>query len=380
MVQKNSAFINKDILRWAREECGFSYQDAVKSDFNPEKLEKVEQGREKLTFKQLLVLAKRYKRPPAFFYLKSKPDEQLIEDFRTIRPSNFQFSPNLREAIVNINEKRTFAAEHQSYDKDYDYSYIKSISITENPENVSKMIINLLKISLDAREKWKNEYNAFNSWKNAIERIGILIFQITEVKVQEMRGFSISESPYPTIALNRSDQPLGRIFTLIHELCHLMLKKGGICRFGVDDEKHFEIERFCNAVAGAVLVPKETLQTMNIVKRHKIDENWDQRELSSLKRIFWASNEVILRRLLIIESTSKEFYQKMRSYWMKLPKTKRSGFGERQYEKILSVNSRNFIEIVLNAMYDKQISMVDVSNYLDLNLKNLKNLEEKLRG
>jgi len=135
-----------------------------------------------------------------------------------------------------------------------------------------------------------------------------------------MRGFSISEIPYPTITLNRSDSPLGRIFTLIHEFSHLLLDKGGLCTLTVNDENHFEIEKFCNAISGAALVPEFLLKNIEIVKNQEKEKEWEYDELDYLKKIFWASHEVILRRLLIIEKTDTAYYQKKRKYWSQLPK------------------------------------------------------------
>lgn len=379
MVQKSQAKINPELLKWAREECGFTHEEAVQKYFNPEKLRKAEEGKDFLTFKQLLFISKRYRRTPAFFYLKSPLKEPTIEDFRTIRAEKFHLSPILREQITSIKEKRELAVEFQKYDKNYDYSYINSITIDKNPEEIAIQVLNLLNIDLSERKKWRNEYNALNAWKNAFEKIGVFVFQISRVDIKEMRGFSISEMPYPSITLNRSDSPLGRIFTLIHEFSHIMLDKGGLCTLTVNDENYFEIERFCNAISGAVLVPEFILKNIEIVKNQKKGKDWDYDELNYLKKIFWASHEVILRRLLIIEKTNTAYYQKMRRYWNKLPKPSKGG-PEKIYEKILRIHPKNYIKIVLNAMYENNITLVDVSRYLGMKLKHLDNLEQNLEG
>lgn len=378
MLEKSKAYINPKILKWAREQCGFSYEEAVQSYFNPEKLEKAELGDELLTFKQLLYIANKYKRSPAFFYLKKPPDEDLIKDFRKVYSKKAKFSPLLRDQIINIKEKRAIAVEFKKYDKEYDYSYIKSITLNNNPEIVAQQIINLLKLDIKSCKKWKDEYKAFSKWKDLFEEIGILVFQISRIDIKEMRGFSISEIPFPTVALNRSDSPLGRIFTLIHELCHLMLNRGGICTLKSENEYHFEIEKFCNAVAGAVLVPKNILKEIAIVNNSQIDKEWQIEELNYLKKIFWASNEVILRRLLIIHKTSDEYYSKMRDYWINLPSSSRGG-PEKPFEKIFRTNPKIFLKIIINAKYNHDITMTDVSNYLDMSLKYFRNLEKSLK-
>ncbi|GAH45492.1 unnamed protein product, partial [marine sediment metagenome] len=126
---------------------------------------------------------------------------------------NVKFSPLLRDSILIIKEKRELAVKYQKYDKEYDYSYIKSIHIGLAIDEVANRIMDLLDLHLIKRKKWKTEYDAYNAWKGAVENIGILVFQISKISINEMRGFSISEIPYPTIVLNRKDSPLGRIFT-----------------------------------------------------------------------------------------------------------------------------------------------------------------------
>ncbi len=374
------AYINPKILKWAREQSGLTLNEAAGSKISLIKLEKAELGQEKLTFNQLKFLARKYRRPIGFFYLNAPPNEiDLIEDFRTINSTQVKYSPLLRDEIIRIKEKRELAIKFQDYDKKYDYSWINKISPNKNPERMAEEILKLLDMTVDLRKKCKTSYDAFNTWKKTIELKGILIFQLLKIPITEMRGFSIADTPFPVIVLNRSDSPLGRLFTLLHEFVHILIKRGGICTINEMELSHFETERFCNAVAGATLVPKKLLITHQIVQEHKTDKIWSHEELNSLKNYFWASKEVILRRLLDMHLTSKEFYQQKRAEWQSLP-AKKGGGPERPPRRVLLTNSHNFIKIVLNAMYDEQISMSDVSYYLNMSLKHLNELENELEG
>jgi len=379
MSQKSYAFVNHKMLRHARLQAGFTLEEAAKSCTTPRILDKVEKGEAKLTFKQFLKIARRYRRSPAFFYLKVSPKEELIPDFRTLESREVKFTPYLRDQIFKIKEKRSLAVEYQYYDKKYDYSYINSIKIEEDHERVAEKIEKLLDMEFTKRKEWKTEYDALNGWKESIEKVGVLIFQIIKVETEIMRGFSIPEIPYPTIVLNRSDSVFGRIFTLIHEFIHLMLNKGGICTYGKEDEDQFEIERFCNAVAGEVLVPSHILKGLDIVFKHTNNLIWDDHELNDLNKTFWASKEVILRRLLILKKTTRKNYQELRNFWKSLPTPPKKDFKEKQYQKTLSTHSNNYVKIVLNAMYEKKISPYDLSYYLSMDLKHLPKLVERIK-
>jgi Zn-dependent peptidase ImmA (M78 family) len=62
----------------------------------------------------------------------------------------------------------------------------------------------------------------------------VLVFQATRVDVKEMRGFSLVDVRLPVILLNGGDAHAGRTFSLLHELCHLIARDGGLCLPGDD--------------------------------------------------------------------------------------------------------------------------------------------------
>ena len=219
------AYINPLMLKWARKRSGYSIENAAKNLLNPKKLVKAEEGRDNLTFNQFKKIANRYKYPITYFYLKEPPKEREINDFRVLYYNEHHKSPNLNYEIRRIFKKRDHAVEFQKFGESFKYDFVNSIKIHQDTEKVANNILKLLEINQKIRKKWKNDYDAFNGWKSAIEKLEVLIFQVSGVKIEEMRGFSISAVPYPVIVLNRSDSPYGRCFSLIHELCHIMLKR-----------------------------------------------------------------------------------------------------------------------------------------------------------
>ena len=371
--------VNPNILKWAREQCGLTYQQAVGSYLNAEKLKNVENGKEFLTFNQLVNLSRKYGRNSAFFYLEKIPEEDLLEDFRTLDSSTIRFNPKLIRMIYSIKDKRELCVEFQDYDQKYDYSYVNSISLTDNIITTAEKINKLLNINFKIRQKWKDKYSALKGWKKKIEDNGVLIFELSRIEISEMRAFSISETPYPVIGLNRGDQVFGRIFSLIHEFCHIMLKKGGICTYAKNDEEYFEIERFCNAVTGEVLVPTAILNSHKIVKNRSSLEEWDESDIRVLSKLFWVSSEVIVRRLSDSNLITKRFYQRFVNMLRSRPLPRRSGGGEKGYELVLRKNSPNFIKIVLNALNEKKVLLTDTSYYLNTKLKHLNNIKNNFR-
>ena len=371
------AYINPLMLKWTRKRSGYSIENAAKNLLNPKKLKKVEEGRDYLTFVQFKKIANRYKYPITYFYLKEPPKEREINDFRVLYYNEDHKSPHLNYEIRRIFKKRDYAVEYQKFGEKFGYIFVNSINIDQDTETVANGILKSLKINHKMRKKWKNDYDAFNGWKSAIEKLGVLIFQASNIKIEEMRGFSISAIPYPVIVLNRSDSPYGRCFSLIHELCHIMLDEGGLCISNQEDEDHFKIEKFCNYVAGAALVPKDDLLEY-LEKNNLINlRSWEDSDLKPLVRFFKASKEVILRRLLIFGKISKSHYQEKHKYWALFTKKKSSG-GEFGYQKVLRTQSKIYINLILNAYHNEEFTYSRLGDYLDMKLKNFDKLENDI--
>lgn len=99
----------------------------------------------------------------------------------------------------------------------------------------------IVDINISSHEKWN-----INKWKEILkEKLGILAFEAGDVELCEMTGICIFHDRIPIILLNDKDSPINRIFSLFHELTHLLLGKSAICNGSQLNKK----EIFCNAVS-----------------------------------------------------------------------------------------------------------------------------------
>jgi hypothetical protein len=62
----------------------------------------------------------------------------------------------------------------------------------------------------------------------------ILVFVAPRLKMKEMRGTALAETTLPVILVNGKDRSNGRVFTLLHEFCHLALRQSGVSNVGGD--------------------------------------------------------------------------------------------------------------------------------------------------
>lgn len=394
MGRSPKAEIDSSILRWARESSGIDVQTAARrAGTTVARIQEWEEGSSHPTIKQLRKLAKAYMRPIGLFFLPELPeDPKRIKDFRKIPDElHEEMSPALRFEIRLAWDRRDEALEMMA-DLDEEPAIISQrFSITNAPDNVARRLREMLGISLTAQMRWRTKYDAFNAWRHSVEQSGVLVFQTGVLRnlivdPKEARGFSIAEQPYPVIVINSKDNPTGRCFTLIHELTHILLNDGGICDLHSPFRATSHTDRtevFCNRVAGSTLVPADALLQTQVVQNHGSHADWSDDELGELARRFWVSWEVILRRLLILRKTTRDFYQRWRNERNDAFPGAAQTRGELKIPtptRVIIKNGRLFPALVLRALRNRKITSFRASDILGAGADRLRDVEAALFG
>ena len=375
MAQRIEAIVKPDMLVWARESARLDIETAAKkAQVTPERMKLWEAGEARPTINQLRKLANAYKRPIAVFYLPEPPAGfQAMRDFRRL-PGDVATneSAELALEIRSVASRREVALELIRAIDEEPPDFLLTAALNDDAEVLASEIRAYLGVSVDEQISWKPGYDSFNAWRAALEDVGVLVFQALGVRLDEMRGFSISDMPLPAIVVNNKDSVNGRIFTLLHELAHILLREGGIC--DLYDEN--EIEVFCNRVAGAVLIPRERLMAEDTVASKADGMTWSDGELQALSNRYGVSREVTLRRLLSIGCASASFYGIKREQFQKEYSTYNNQGGPvPQYRKALSRTGRSFAVLVLRAYRQNYITASDVSDFLEIKLRHLPKIE-----
>jgi Zn-dependent peptidase ImmA (M78 family) len=207
------------------------------------------------------------------------------------------------------------------------------------------------------------------------------VFQGTEVGVKEVRGFSFGDMPLPVIVVNRKDAPQAKIFSMLHELTHISLNSPGLCNL-IETENHSPsagqpIEVFCNRLAAEILMPRDEFLAEDIVMRIRDNLSWDDDDILDLARRFNASREAIVRRLLTLNLVDESFYQQKRAeYHAEIRKPRRGGGFASQASLSISANGKPYTRLVIDAYSSNRITSRDVSSYLSIKLKYLKQIGE----
>jgi len=384
MPRSANALVNPDLLVWARESAAMEIEDAARRlRVPPEKLRSWESGDPSPTVKQLLGMARLYRQSFAAFYLPTPPKvfKPPLTDYRVLpagktRKTSSGLWMDVREAM----DRRAICLEFYGDRGESPPEFNATATISEEPEKVGETIRSLLEIQDSEQQRWGNPRIALNCWREAIESMGVLVFQSTDIDLSEMRGYSLAAQPLPVIVVNRKDAYAARQFTLLHELTHLMLHTSGLCDLEIGSGRRgaeHSTEVFCNHVAGAALVPRALLLAEPVVKSHRGGVVWEDGELKSLASTYSVSREVILRRLLIAGRTNQAFYQlkceQFRREYERLPK--REGFVPPSVD-LVSAAGKPFVTMILNAYHDDRVTASDVSEYFGVKLKHLDKIHE----
>lgn len=378
MAKRVEALIKPELLLWARQSASFTKETAAnKLKIKLSKLEDWEKGTSRPTINQLRKIAALYKRPLAVFYLPEAPkDFDALKDFRRFPGTiGFRQPEKLKFEIRLANYRREVALDLMKdlYGKLKDFNH--QIKITDDPEETGSKIRRILEMDITKQKALSTDYDAFKYWRSAVEGTGVLVFQSSGIDVSEMRGFSIGKFPLPVIGINSKDSPRGRIFTLLHELAHIMLRESGVCDLYETSQRPPEAKRteiFCNHAAGAALIPKPEL--LKLVSTVKSIKSWTDNELYDMAKFFKTSKEVVLRRLLICKLTTERFYKKKRKEFIeeyrKIDLKKKGGFVPPDVKSISNVGL-TFTKLVLDGYNNERITASDLSDYLNIRLKHL---------
>ena len=378
--------VNPDIMRWARETAGYSIEGLVdkidRKRVTVNVVQDWENGNASPSYSQLEKLAyKIFKRPLALFFFPEPPEEENPrQSFRTLPQQEIDLieptmlylirkamvlRENLKELYYNVNP-----AKHKIF---IDFE-IKS---SDPVYNVAKDVRKYLGSSLNEQYALKSNEDALKYWRNLLEEHGIFVFK-DAFKDEEFSGFCLYDNVFPIIYINNSQAKNRQIFTLFHELAHLLFRTGGV------DLRHDDfvqgmsggnkqIEVFCNKFAGEFLVPSEDVQ------KHLRNQNIDDKLLAGLAKKYSVSREVILRKCLDLGYVGQAFYEsKVREWETETSRNKKPGSGGDYYRTQNAYLGDRYVETAFSKYYQGVISKLQLSDYLGIKEDNVLKFEDKL--
>ncbi|CAK0769987.1 HTH-type transcriptional regulator / antitoxin HigA [Gammaproteobacteria bacterium] len=341
-------------------------------------IERVMAGEDSITFNQLRKIAEYFGRGVLFFLEESPVNEALAHtpQFRTLANQKQELSAKLKILIERVEKQREIYL-----------SLREELSDTNQPGfNPPDFYQKTPREAANIARHWLglSDENDFDSYRATVEAKGVLVFRSNGYngkwqisKNNPILAFTLYDQICPVIVIKKQPWESHQVFSLMHEMGHLLLHKDSSIDDEQDLQSHEGREREANAFAGYLLVPDIFLEHIQDTERPAEISQYDA-WLEQLRKTLGVSSEVILRRLLDAGRLPQEQYTAYRQWRTKSVSALKDG-GSRKYRhrEPKHVFGDTFVRTVLDAMNARHITLAKASSYLDdLKIADLHQLEQ----
>lgn len=376
--------IQPSVMRWARESAGMSVDDvANRLKRQLAEVESWESGQGAPTYPQLERLAyELYKRPLAVFFLPAPPQEvSPKQQFRTLPEEDL--ASLSRDTYLHLRKARAYQVGLEDL-----YSHINPaprkiwhhISLNWDQDLAAQATLIREELGIDSASQagWGNDDRALKAWRAAIEKAGIFVFK-DSFKQDSISGFCLRDQDFPLIYINNSTTKTRQIFSLLHELAHILFNVSGISKFDSSyvtalPAREQALEVFCNAVAAEVLIPREEFARVTAMAPGNVEALGDT-YFSAIARHFGVSREAILRRFLNEGRATKVFYEGKAEEWNAQMSEREPGGGSWYASKGAYLSDTLLREVFARRLRG-QLSSERAAEYLGVKAANIPGLED----
>lgn len=337
-----------------------------------------------------------YLRFPSTTFLMSEPPYELKLRFRKIAGTSTDPSRKTVRAIRDAYYWQSIAKDLlEETAPDSLEPKIEQYSVDDPVEKASRVQKEKLEFESITRSRPtsinKYEY-LYNGLVQKIESLNIFVYQC-QIPPKEARGFTLINELPRAIVINISDPPKPKIFTLLHEYAHILLKNESVCfpNYSLQSNDSQGVESWCNDFAGSFLMPKDEFKSMldELEEKHDADK-----VITKLAGHFYSSKHAVLVRIkrLKLQSELLQDYKNMfeeikqkELYSRGGPPPKQQTDEEkekardtRRINTCLKRRGRKFVKLVLDSHEKGLITSSDVIDYLQLHPRYIVELGQKL--
>lgn len=386
MGKKNYAYINKDLLVWARSTTPFEttadVQAKVKIDAS--KIAAWESGEELPSVTEAKKLATLYKVPFATFFLPEPPkvEPRPYTDRRTYNGTVYrETSYELWSEIGRVASNREKMLEYIEDDAEYEYELLPVFNSSASVKDIADTIRDYLGIELPFKNKTVYK-SAFTYYRSVLEIHGILVAQITGISLEEMKGISMYFDKFPIVAVNNKDYDRAKAFSLFHELAHLIRRSSSLCLIDFD-ERNDEEEKICDRIAAEIMMPEvEFSSVVNEIRA--VYREWSIECLNNIGDKFAVSSVSVVRRLYELSTISRSEYQRiykmlMDDFAMKQAvidaANESKNFNVPYYAKYLNKEGHLFAKVIMSSYSKGTISYGEMCQTLNVSRTHIDKIE-----
>ncbi|MDK7215526.1 ImmA/IrrE family metallo-endopeptidase [Corynebacterium pyruviciproducens] len=356
--------ISQEVLQWAISRTRQTPEElSTQTDFK--QIHDWVEGKKQPTLNQAKSLAKKAGLPFGVLLLPEPIDiSPDLPDFRTEKNTRLRdTSKELEEQIFLSQRSLNWYVDNAARYGAPRPELLRSAILTQSPETVADRTRDIIDWFPAMPTGGRTHLTIL---AKHIEEHGILVMKGSTVgnnnhsrlDRDEFRGFTLIRDGYALIFINTAEAPSANLFSLAHELGHVVLGKHGVS----SDEEHNRIERWCNKFAAALLLPKESLTDSRIV------EPIDLEYLRDKSRQLGPSVEAIVWRMVTLNLLNSDTAHALVHQWKKLTiqgeNERKSSGGPRPEIMARARLGSNFLSAISEAYSDGSLTYRDASRLI----------------
>lgn len=257
--------ITPSVLKWAIEESGYTRAEVSEAIGGDEQLlSSWLTDKAKPSLSELKAVAGKLHRQLATFLLPAPPETTPVS-IRFRHPQHGHRRPlnPVERRFIRRAQRLQEAHSFLSSELGLDEPALATESTSAAASVAAARFRGRLAVNLTQQAAWRSASVAFDAWREAVERLDIvvLLFPMTD---ESCRGFSLWDDRAPLVAVNTAWRDEARIFTLFHEIGHLLTRTDSACALAgtsvgdADDPA----ERWCESFAASVVIPDDVMSTL----------------------------------------------------------------------------------------------------------------------
>lgn len=344
-----------------------------------------ESGDESPTIGQLERLAYQlYKRPLAIFFFPQPPVEETpSKEFRTLPQLEIdRFEPDTLYALREARSMQLSLRELTENQNPAESQIFNDIVArrTDTVSRLTQRVRQYLGVDIEVQTNWPDAEASFKNWRDIVESMGVFVFK-RAFKQADISAFCFLDPQFPIIYINNSTAFSRQIFSLFHELAHILFGTSGITKadttyIGSLAGRNRDLEVACNRFAAEFLVP-----TADFSKRASSYKGAEG-DIRSLAEHYNVSREVIFRRLLDAGLVDETEYKIKAEEW-NAQFYKRSHQGSRggnyYYTKAAYLGD-GFLKLAFSQYNSGKCSVQQLAEHFDMKARNISKLESHVFG
>ncbi len=262
------------VLEWARTRAQLDLSSVVeklkRKRVDVKTIEGWERGRDQPTPAQARALAKIYRIPERWLFHVMPPtqfDDLGVIDFRTPDLERLAApSQNLRSTIEHALALQAWVVDHRAHTGGEPVPFAGVKSPVESATQIAEYLRGVLEVER-IRDEASDADDFLKSLRRQVEATGVLVLRMGQVANKtrwsldplEFKGFTLVDEDRlaPLIFINRKDLDDAQLFTLAHELTHVVTGGSGVSNEDIEDldPDRPTVEILCDQVAEELLVP-----------------------------------------------------------------------------------------------------------------------------